>query len=334
METPYKYIELDASKREETDCKISYDKYKNETCSPLMGLAGAAHSCYNKHCVLVVSPDDFWLTFLTAFMDNCKKDQNKAAAETRLFENGQAPEGKIRLDTRFRPDTIAENLKNQAVTQLLQAGANRELVTLIMDSFTSSRPEHDLAKAMCVLKSYEEYTEIFLTCMCGIPAVKMMGSLADWEKLAQMVKNLRKQADLMSLPRPIPAWWWDLAQDICQNLIVSYEESDMEKTVEWWSKIISDQPYGSGGQVGYGGWLSQLIELQETRFMPVKTAVKHFCVQLPVTYNGDRSTFTVEATSWPKFKTGELGMKEMGVNYRWSILSDDEPMDLSVKKDQ
>ena len=339
MDTAYKYIELDASKREETSCWIGRDRYDNETCSPLMGLAGAAHSCYNRHCVLVVSPDDFWLTFLTAYMQYCKMDKNKTAAAEHLFEDGKIPEKKIRLTTVFKPDSIAADLEDQAIEQLKASGVNRELVSLFMRRFTSSKAEHNLAKALCVLKTYEEYIELVMMLLCGIPAVKMMGTLDDWKKLGGMVTELREHADRMKLPEPLPAWWWDLAQDICRNLVVSYEGTDKEKTVEWWSKIISSERYGSGGQVKYGGWLSQLVMITEEKYMPIRSRVKHYRVQMPVTFNDEKNcTFTVEATNWPEFKAGELdGLREMGVNYRWSIEGpknddDDEPKDLSAKK--
>lgn len=315
-----KYIVLDDSLKE-NDCKIEHDNYGNETCSRLMGLAGAAHSCYNRHCVLVVRPDDFWLTFLTAFMQYCGKAKNKTASAKHLFENKKVPDTAIQLKVEFTADNIASAVEDQAIQQLLENGANKELVSLFTTKFDSSMDDHNLAKAFCVLKTYEDYIDLAMVCLCGIPAVKMIGSLKDWKMLKDMVKELREHSKKMNLTAPLPEWWWNLAEDICDNLIISYEETDKEKSVDWWSKIISRERYGSGNQVGYSGWLCQLIMIKQDVDMPVKTRIKHFRVEVPITYNGESNhKFTVDATNWPKFKAGRLDERnEMGVWYKWSI---------------
>lgn len=311
----YKYIELDRSKTEETDCQIRRDKYGNETCSSMMGLAGAVHSCYNKHCVLTIGADDFWLSILTVYMQYCKKDANKSTTGKYLFRNGGIPESKIPLKTEFAPRTIARDVEQQAIRQLTNAnGVNKDLIKLFLESFSSSKNEHKLAKAFCVLKSYEEYISYTMMCYCGIPGVKMLGDLSDWKKLKNMVSELKRHAENMKLPCPIPDTWWDEAADVCQNLIATYEESDKDKTAEWWSKIISSERHGSGSQVDWTGWLPRLLR---TDFL---TPMPHFRVEMPVTFNGGECLFLVEATNWNKFRKGELGMREMGVTYRWNIL--------------
>ena len=95
--------------------------------------------------------------------------------------------------------------------------------------------------------------------MCGIPAVEMLGTEEDWQKL------LSKLTALMNLLEPIKSilglsnQWWSFVKDVFEKLLETYRGNPDH---DWWSRIVTYEGFGSGPR-GYTGWITKFMEMTD-----------------------------------------------------------------------
>ena len=93
--------------------------------------------------------------------------------------------------------------------------------------------------------------------LCGIPGVEMLGTEEDWKRLQSKLKVLRTLLEPIENDIGLTAEWWALAEDVFCKLLATYQGKPDK---DWWSRIITSKPYGSEGDVMYGGWITQFME--------------------------------------------------------------------------
>ena len=93
--------------------------------------------------------------------------------------------------------------------------------------------------------------------MSFLSRVEMLGSLEDWEKLAQKFKNLSELLQPIKADIGLDGTWWQTASDVFRKLLDTYNGNPDK---EWWKKIVVDESYdqfvvcGFSPEVGFSGW--------------------------------------------------------------------------------
>ncbi|GES76050.1 DUF4419 domain-containing protein [Rhizophagus clarus] len=93
------------------------------------------------------------------------------------------------------------------------------------------------------VKAYFSYKMYFL---CGIPKITLEGTLEDWVNLQEKVNKLRQ----LNLDMD---FWLDKLDPVIWKLIETYKGEIDE---EFWTKIISLNYFGSGGDFAINGWMT------------------------------------------------------------------------------
>ena len=68
--------------------------------------------------------------------------------------------------------------------------------------------------------------------MCGIPALEMLGTQADWKKLTSKLKILRTLLEALENDIRISTEWWDLVQKVFLKLVETYPGEARSSVVE------------------------------------------------------------------------------------------------------
>lgn len=187
-------------------------------------------------------------------------------------------------------------------------------VDLIVPDFSTSTKTHKIVSGITAMNSVQEFFTYEMMLGCGIPAVRMAGTFADWQNLKRHVLGLR------NLLRPIhsalrldPAWWTDL-EDICDNLLLTYAG---RVDPNWWFSIIGQttrQEWSSGMEVGvkrvYDGWfLAGLLGLTDLKTEDDFSGIESGLVTVPL---------RLEEEEAAAFIAGIAGVKiEAGAKARW-----------------
>ena len=307
----YKYIMFtEESRLDKINRPIEQVPY-GAICNEWSGLFGTAYFCRHEEEILVIGPDDVWITILNNFVRFCKFSVDTAALPPRNFpfvKTDHIPPTQISINS--ETEDVGTVIKEETLKKLRGCGMDEKFISLIMGDFTTTTETHRLAKAVSVLtpfklcklrqhneECYEEFcknsTLPSMERMRYLPGVKMLGSSSDWEKLEMMVMELQSLYSDMPVPLLISSNWWDEMHTICSNLRWSYDGNEHQDTKEWWS---SD-------------WLSTLLEYSDEGI---------FYIQLPflVDVTAAKDTYYV-LNLWSK--SSDVVGGELGVDYLWEL---------------
>ncbi|CAM9807080.1 unnamed protein product [Ascophyllum nodosum] len=208
---------------------------------------------YNKHCNLVISPDDVWLTILAQFCAYVNK--NAEELRGRIVEH----EGKKNLVVssfgaletadyqRMIRDLLGEIRKNIK---------SPELADWFRPGFSTTTERDEVCAAATAMASLQKYFSFGMTLGCGIPSVTLRGTVADWKLLRKKVDRLL-EFEVQNTPdgSNIMAVWVGYLRKVCDGLVESAEHPESVKTLEFWDKVFSHRG-GFSGPSYITGWVS------------------------------------------------------------------------------
>ena len=106
------------------------------------------------------------------------------------------------------------------------------------------------------MASLQEYFEYTMVLMCGIKGIEMLGKLEDWQQLVNKIDKLAKLLSPLEEELKISGWLKHVRM-VYVKLLETFERNPDQ---DWWSRIISKVPLGSGSQTQYEGWIIQFLE--------------------------------------------------------------------------
>ena len=126
--------------------------------------------------------------------------------------------------------------------------------------FSQSSPIDKIVNSIMLMYSFKEYFQYRARMACGIPGVRMMGTIGDWksliDKLEQVEDILKPIEQVLQL-----ADWFTSSKSVLKKLLETYRGNPDK---DWWSKIM-DIRYGFRSGEG-----------EEPILMMI-----HFCTQQP-----------------------------------------------------
>ncbi|CAG8541830.1 23914_t:CDS:1 [Dentiscutata erythropus] len=215
------------------------------------GFAAAIFHAYNHHQHLRLSPDDIWLTISQGVSRHINYNAEKFR---KIFVQH---EGKEEV-TIFAGDILYINTQEktlegnwpEAVDRLVKETDKRvekiDLAQLLECNFSTTTSSSLTASRIVLLDMVKAYFDYGIMLLCGIPKITLEGTLEDWTKLQEKVIKLR------SLNLELD-FWLDRLEPVIWKLVDTYRGNIDE---EFWSKVISKEEYGSGGQEKITGWIS------------------------------------------------------------------------------
>ncbi|XP_066927517.1 uncharacterized protein [Clytia hemisphaerica] len=220
------------------------------------GLLGAVLEAYNHHWNLKISPDDFWIPVAIRvgrkINDNAKEDKVRdffvdfEGKKEIVIESGASTI--YQVDYIWLFEEFSQNIKN-----LIKKPEYNDLMTA---SFSTSTPITKIASQINIMSSLQEYFEFTCVLGCGIKGVEMTGNKEDWKslitKIDKLTELLSPLEDVLKL-----SGWLKVVRGVYEKLLATFEGTPDKN---WWSKIISKVPFGSGSQKQYEGWIVQFLE--------------------------------------------------------------------------
>lgn len=241
-------------------------------CHPLIDAVGTA---FSQHRPLILSPDSVWLVIEQGFAHHVA--ENAETLRPRLVRH----EGKHELATILPEMTQrAFELAVSDISRQIRAATDPVLHETLICDFSTSTPAIRTASEVVLMDCYSSYFEYVMMCVCGIPKIRLLGSLEDWQRirarveviatfglewwvvrlrpiLDEFVKTARGSIDLnfwKAIYKPeqayftetVTGWVADLfpylndAPDRRRNHVFQYERRD-------WARLV-----GNGGKTGQG----------------------------------------------------------------------------------
>jgi hypothetical protein len=205
-------------------------------------LLGAVHVAFATHRPLVLSPDAVWLTIAQGVAQHVRLHAEKlrprlvrhaGKKELSVVWDGPMPEDPsswARIVGWFR-DAVAS-----------QVGDGR--ARLFECDFSTTTDVERVASQVVLMDAYSPFFEYVMTCICGIPEITLLGTVADWRRIRERVEVI---AEL-----DLKVWARSLAP-ICDELVRAAEGKPDQAFWRWMYKPKD----AYGGEV-ITGWITRL----------------------------------------------------------------------------
>ncbi len=225
---------------------------KIESCSRYRGrlVAGvqfhpviaAIHKAFQDHRPLCLSPDMIWLMIGQGLANHVNVHAEEL--RSRFVEH----EGKAKIKVR-RDDFIKGSPENpwQEVFTEFSARVRFHIgdVThdLLVPTFSTTGIIEKAAAEIVLLDAMQSYFEYEFITLCGIPEVKLEGTVNDWQVLLERTQALAK-FDLQ--------WWTDILIPILKQFVAA-AQGNPDQT--FWQSIYKLNTPGSGSTI-ITGWIT------------------------------------------------------------------------------
>jgi Domain of unknown function (DUF4419) len=205
-------------------------------------LASAVHSAFSQHRPLSLTPDIIWLTIAQGFAHHV----NNHAEELRSsFVKHQGKEKLlVKIDCLpTEPAQWAEVIEQWTLQLRDHVGA--DMYRSMECNFSTTTPITKIASHMVMMDVFQQYFDYRVICVCGIPEITLLGTVADWQSIYDRVASL-KQYNL--------DWWVDRLLPICQEFI---NAAQGKPDRDFWKCIYKPQRVYAAEYMT--GWLSDLF---------------------------------------------------------------------------
>ncbi|KAK3597434.1 hypothetical protein CHS0354_040175 [Potamilus streckersoni] len=222
------------------------------------GLVATVIEAYNKHLGLELAPDDLWVLIIQGVAIYLS-DEQVAEENRKTFVNHAGKKELVVEGTKYniKPKGICEPNHNQTgwvgfveeIAELIQENTKCDITDVMTKPFTTTSPVESQVFRCCLMEAMQNYFSYRCILGCGIPEICLLGTLDDY-------KNIKERVDKLSKFLPDLNYWFDKVHKIVDNFILSKEgKSD----INWWNRIVTETPIGSGGQVELSGWLGDMF---------------------------------------------------------------------------
>lgn len=199
------------------------------------GLYDAALLAFSAHYPLMLSPDDVWLTLVQGFSKYVELNAEQVRPLVVSFEDTKKLS--VRRDTFVRgsadndwPGCFAE------WAEQIKSNTKPKTYERVVCDFSTTGPL-ELAvsqlQLMAVTKSFFSYE---CRTMCGIPAITLLGSVEDWQKL---------QAKAACFADYGMGWWTSVLLPVLDEFV---KAAQGQPDISWWTSFFKHQSM-SGGDV-------------------------------------------------------------------------------------
>lgn len=222
------------------------------------GLVVTVHTAFGEHRPLTLSPDAVWLAILQGFSIHLSVEGEKLRKRFVEFEGQRTLV--VTVDETETWHQVLEQFRRAVAGQM-----NPGLVTAMTDRFSTTSDDDHTAHVIATMSAFSRFFDYELVGICGIPAVTLTGTAADWVKLRDRFRVLA-EFDLQ--------WWSRRLEPVLGKLIESAQGSP---DVRFWRSLY--KPKSAYGGERITGWLPALfpyLEVSPGQFVRNDSGFKHW----------------------------------------------------------
>jgi len=163
---------------------IKYDVGSGSLIFKLHGFVQALHIAFANHITLSIKPDDIYHIMLEVISSIVNENPEKYRKNLVTFE------GKVELKVirnQFQRNIILNDWEScfpefrEKISEFSKINTNLE--------FSSSTNIDTLISSVLIMDTFKEYFEYSVCTLCGIPTIKIIGSLEDWKRLKKFAED-------------------------------------------------------------------------------------------------------------------------------------------------
>ncbi|KAJ3445456.1 hypothetical protein M0812_11331 [Anaeramoeba flamelloides] len=235
---------------------------------------------FSRHYPLILTPDDIWLTVLQGFSIHINKHSKKY--RKRFTQSTTKETIKVRHDRLVKGSTSSPwHEVFPMFSKELKTRIGEEMHEFVTKGFSTTTPVIKNAYNIMLMDVVKSYFNYRVLTRCGIPEIRLEGTVEDWEELAERVTKF-KEFGL--------GWWVKNLQFVLTN-IVKTVKANGEGLNQFWKSIYKWNSASGGDRIT--GWVHCLFPYKNDH--TVNPYCKDFnfdlCVKLSTRHGLKRSDF-------------------------------------------
>lgn len=251
------------------------------------GFVGLLSKAYSSHLKVAIAPQDIWIVLLSEVAKEVNADPEKYRhlfTESDDKQEISVPSGSL---THMPMDTLVSELANRVKFDSV----------VLFPQFSTNTPEATgvVQAIFCDMASPFYNYSMYL---CGIPAIKLLGTQADWELLLSAWNNFGNLFDTSNIKDYVKT-----SSIILQQIIATFEHPT--QNADFWKDIFTQKNVGSGGDLIIDGWILKLFMSEREvnkiqnfnctygilRYKQLQTGKEYFCIHGGFTTEKDSEDF-------------------------------------------
>ncbi len=258
--------------------------------------------CYDQHRPLVLSPDDIWFLICQGVNYHLNSDEG-AAYRQQLAESDSKREIKIRNDALLSANSNSWQQLIHSFSDSVVKYIKPDYARLLLPHFSTTDSVDFTAFSVQLLESFKESFSYFAMSGCGIPFIRIEGTVHDWQEIESRVESLKGIG--------LDDWITELKPILGEFIKARKGNPDLE----FWKNI-----YKNGAVYGrfyINGWFVKFFpyvvkkdypDYDEENYDPV---VKEYLMPNPY-LQGKKYLYS-------NLLSSDFSMKSPGVPLKWSI---------------
>jgi len=208
----------------------------------------AIKKAYDEHLPLAFSPDDIWILIVQGVSKHIEQNADKLRSKFVSFDGKKKIV--VRRDgfTKGSPNNDWPGCFAEFKTHI-QDAIGKDNVKNFVQTFTTTSDLQTTVMNLSLMDGVKAFFEYEVLTRCGIPEVKLLGTLDDWKQIQAKVKDL-EQYDLKE--------WISTLNPILENIVSTYEGKEVDDLF-WKSIYKHHNPGGSGAVPRVDGWITHFF---------------------------------------------------------------------------
>lgn len=241
---------------------------------------------YNNHLSLRLNPDHI-LQCVSMAVATCISEHSEDYRDVFVNHSGKKKLQVVLNATTFDPHLLTD-MMSELVNENVKSSLNLE------PNFSTTTRLSKTIGNLTKMATFKKYFSYGFMLGCGIRSVDLEGTLEDWLMLKTQVTqalNLIKEKGHM-------VNWSNHMLTVINNLIETYRNDMGEDLENFWSRIITYVPYGSGRQSYTSGWINVFFPGSNYDKFPEKLNLLDSSSNPPPKKNGNYYEWQDEMKNW------------------------------------
>ena len=228
-------------------------------------LIQALDESFTYHRPITLSPDLFWLLILQGFAQHINLYPSEYREQ--LVINKEKKIIEIRKDILLNDSSYWREVPGEVVEKFKTSLVDPSILDTLIPKFSTTTQNEEIVFSIGIMDTFSSYFEYWVTSLCGIPEIYLMGEAADWVDIKRRMQHLT-QFGL--------SWWIESLNPIFDKIIASYS-SPLD--TQFWKSIYkmndeSGGPYITGWIVKFFPYLKKIETGNGKSFFPEEFIVK------------------------------------------------------------
>lgn len=218
--------------------------------SPYHPFVAAVHAAFNDHRPLALSPDMLWLLIVQGFAHHI--NANAKSMRRQFVSHAGKEKIKVRRDdfTKNDPNNPWPEVFGEFSAQIRDhIGAENH--ASIVTRFSTTGPVELAANEIVLMDAMQNYFSYEFHTMCGIPEVRLEGTVEDWQLLHERTAALGQRYKL--------GWWIDHLLPILERIA---QTARGQKDTDLWCDLYKLESESGGPYIT--GWIVDFFPYIET----------------------------------------------------------------------